>query len=651
MPIGIGSNIASLTAQRRLSGASSALSESYQRLSSGQRINKASDDAAGLAISSALNSRAQVYEQAMRNANDGISLYAIADSTVSALTDINSRLQELGEQSANGVYSTAQRWAIDAEAQALSKEYFRISRAAQFNGMRLFDGSMSSGLRLQLGYGTSGSIQSSVGGKLGNGAPSMVSTFTTNGYNTIDAKLADLNGDGVLDLVAVGASGPSTGGISIRMGDGAGGFGAASTFTDSGYFWASVALGDITGDGVQDIVVAGSNGGLAGAALVLKGNGNGSFQRMATYATETGYSAAVALEDINSDGVLDLLTAGSAAGSLGYATVRLGAGNGSFGSAVSYLMESSVSAAIAVADLNKDGRPDLITAGNDGTDGRVTVRLGSGGGSFGAGVSVVAGADASSLAIGDINGDGNIDVVAAGYLDSMGFLGGASVLLGSGSGTFSSSVSYVTSSMGGALGLGLSDLNGDGNLDLVTSQWNGISCEVAVMLGSNSGTFGAATTSSVGPITGGATVTIGDINGDGVTDVLASGQYSPSLGSYSGTTTVLLGNTRDGISPLQPFSLKTKGDALQALGLFARTAKNLSDIRGSLGATQSRVGTAIQGLASARENYIAARSRIVDVDVARESAELVRTRILQQSGAAVLAQSNLAPQLSLRLLG
>jgi flagellin len=165
VPIGIGSNIASLKAQRRLSEGTSALTKSYEQLSSGQRINQASDDEAGLAIATALNSRAKVYGQAVRNANDGLSLYAIADSAVSSLTDINTRLQELASQAANGVYSTTQRQAMDAEAQALSQEYFRISRAAQFNGQRLFDGSMSNGLTLQLGYGTSGTISGSVGGK------------------------------------------------------------------------------------------------------------------------------------------------------------------------------------------------------------------------------------------------------------------------------------------------------------------------------------------------------------------------------------------------------------------------------------------------------------------------------------------------------
>ena len=144
------------------------------------------------------------------------------------------------------------------------------------------------------------------------------------------------------------------------------------------------------------------------------------------------------------------------------------------------------------------------------------------------------------------------------------------------------------------------------------------------------------------------------MNGDGVTDIIHTGSYYsygyPLGASTEAMTSVHLGNTRDGISPLQPFSLQNRGYALQALGLFARTAKNLSDIRASIGATQSRLDTALNGLQSARENFISANARIVDIDVAERSAMLVRTQILQQAGAAVLAQANMAPQLALRLL-
>src|SRR6266436_2837198 len=102
MPITIGSNISSLRAQRQLSLASDEVSQEYQRLSSGMRINKASDDAAGLAIASKLNADTRVYTQGIRNFNDGISLLNTADGAVQGLSTIVTRLKELAEQAANG---------------------------------------------------------------------------------------------------------------------------------------------------------------------------------------------------------------------------------------------------------------------------------------------------------------------------------------------------------------------------------------------------------------------------------------------------------------------------------------------------------------------------------------------------------------------
>jgi flagellin-like hook-associated protein FlgL len=650
VPIGIGSNIAGLKAQRRLSEGTSALTKSYEQLSSGQRINQASDDAAGLAIATALNSRAKVYGQAVRNANDGLSLYAIADSAVSSLTDINTRLQELASQAANGVYSTTQRQAMDAEAQALSKEYFRISRAAQFNGQRLFDGSMSNGLTLQLGYGRDGSISSSVGGKLGTGTVALARSFTSDSWSTNDVALGDLNGDGVLDMVTVGVDSYYQNTLSIRIGDGTGRFSTSASLTTE-IFGSSIALGDLNGDGALDIAVGGSSSG--GRAMVLLNNGAASFNVSASYTTESSYSASITLGDISGDGVLDLVTAGSASGA-GRATVRLGAGDGTFRTALSYAAESVASRAVKLADLNNDGRLDLITAGNGG-GGAFTVRLGTGAGIFGSATSFSADASgSSSLAMGDINADGNLDIVTGGTAGSQ--ISSATVRLGDGRGGFSGATTYTASSLMDFFyslhDIELSDLTGDGNLDLITA--TSISSfgesQILIRQGSASGTFGATTSTN---LTSGATVqapktTIGDVNGDGVTDIVhAQVTYD---GDYLGTTSVFFGNTRDGISPLQPFSLQSRGDALQALGLFARTAKNLSDIQASLGATQSRVNVAVNGLLTARENFIAAESRIRDVDIAQESARLVSTQIRQQAAAAVLAQANLAPQLGLRLL-
>ncbi len=647
MPIGIGSNIAGLKAQRRLSEGTSALTKSYEQLSSGQRINQASDDAAGLAIATALNSRAKVYGQAVRNANDGLSLYAIADSAVSSLTDINTRLQELASQAANGVYSTTQRQAMDAEAQALSKEYFRISRAAQFNGQRLFDGSMSNGLTLQLGYGTSGTISGSVGGKLGDGTVAVASSFTSDSSYTNDVALADLNGDGILDMATIGSNGSAMT-LTVRAGDGRGGFSSAAVYTESGYTWNALALGDLNGDGALDIVLAGARSS-AGRAMVFLNSGNGTFARGETYSTETDSSYAVSLGDLNNDGIPDLVTAGQGTVQ-GNASVRLGTGKGTFGAMVTtFKTENSSSRAISLGDIDNDGKLDIVTAGVSGAAGRLNIALGNGDGTVQARVSYATEASATSaLALGDLNGDGRLDVVTGGLGSS---LSAVTVRMGAGGTTLGTAVSYSTG-LNNLADLALADLNGDGSLDLLIAGGQPGNA-LSLRLGSRTGSLGALTFTGLGggELDVGGEITTGDVNGDGVTDVInVVSSYSYTTFSNSGEATVLFGNTRDGISPLQPFSLQSKGDALQALGLFSRTAQNLADMRGTLGAVQSRVNTALGGLVTARESFLAAESRIREVDVTQESASLTTTQIRQQAAAAVLAQANLAPQLALRLL-
>jgi flagellin len=154
MAINIRTNIASLIAQKNLGRTTDGLTTAYERLSSGLRINRARDDAAGLAIADNLMADSRIATVAIRNANDGISIIGITDGAIGQITDVLSRLSELAEQSANGVYSNVQRSALQLEFSALTSEVSRISLTTEFNGLKLL--SSSDVVALQIGFDGSG---------------------------------------------------------------------------------------------------------------------------------------------------------------------------------------------------------------------------------------------------------------------------------------------------------------------------------------------------------------------------------------------------------------------------------------------------------------------------------------------------------------
>lgn len=154
MAINIRTNIPSLLAQRNLDSSSGRLNTSYERLSSGLRINRARDDAAGLAIAENLKADASVASVAIRNANDGISVVNIADQAIGQIANSLARLGELAEQSANGVFDNSQRSALQNEFLALQSEIERIANTTKFNGLALLSGGQS--VVFQVGFdGTS----------------------------------------------------------------------------------------------------------------------------------------------------------------------------------------------------------------------------------------------------------------------------------------------------------------------------------------------------------------------------------------------------------------------------------------------------------------------------------------------------------------
>ena len=157
MGLRVNSNIASLNAQRSLSTTTERLQANYRRLSTGLRISTASDDAAGLAISERFRAQVRSTNQAIRNAQDGISLTQTGEGALNEVSSILTRLRELSIQASNGSVSGQDKDTLNEEFTSLVNEVNRIGRSTEFNGIKLLDGSSTS-VSFQVGFGTTAGI-------------------------------------------------------------------------------------------------------------------------------------------------------------------------------------------------------------------------------------------------------------------------------------------------------------------------------------------------------------------------------------------------------------------------------------------------------------------------------------------------------------
>lgn len=156
MGLRINTNVASINAQRNLASTSKDLTDSLEKLSSGQRINKSADDAAGLAISENLKAEIRGNQQASRNANDGVSLVQVAEGGMNEISNILIRLRELSVQAASDTVGDLERGFVDTEVQQLKSEVERISNVTRFGHTKLLNGE---GGELELQVGTSNQIE------------------------------------------------------------------------------------------------------------------------------------------------------------------------------------------------------------------------------------------------------------------------------------------------------------------------------------------------------------------------------------------------------------------------------------------------------------------------------------------------------------
>ncbi|MGO4884880.1 MAG: FG-GAP repeat domain-containing protein [Bryobacteraceae bacterium] len=369
-------------------------------------------------------------------------------------------------------------------------------------------------------------------------APCSISILFGNGDGTFQAPVSyeqngklsylaagDLNGDGTPDLVTINPED----GVELLLDTRQGTLRATTMDTLPGSP-NSVAAGDFNGDGIPDLVVNGHG------AVILLGNGDGTFQPPLSYG---GGNGAIAVGDFNGDGIPDVASADYGDGLTNPGNtvyIILGNGDGTFQPPVGYTVDLAPTA-IAVGDFNGDGKLDLAVTEQIYScacyAGRVSILLGNGDGTFQPQTIYGTGIDPLSVAAGDFNGDGKLDLAITNLGESQ---GNVSILLGRGDGTFEEQTTYPAGANPSSVTAG--DFNKDGKLDLAVA--NASSHNVSILLGDGKGTFQPPVNYEIG--SGGSSVLATDFNGDGNVDLAVTNEGSSTI-------SILIGNGNGTFQP------------------------------------------------------------------------------------------------------
>jgi flagellin len=614
MPQFINSNIMSLNSQRALNRSQSDLQTSLERLSSGLRINSAKDDAAGLAISERMTTQIRGLNQAVRNANDGVSLAQTAEGALQSTSNALQRIRELAIQSANSTNSSSDRAALDSEVDQLLAEVQRIGVETEFNGQKILDGSFSSA-QFQVGANANQTINMTISGATTNLLGSFQATGTAVTSSAFDGSGFTING------VEVGVSAATT---------------AAGFTADSAAAKALAINGKTNETGVTASATTTLTGsapvsgvGLTNGSLLVNGVAIGSIAKDASAVTQ-GRNAASAINAVSSTtGVL-----AEADATTGALTLTSSEGRNIA------LTAGTATGDAATTIFNATGL-DVSAAGNPGTGHNTQDLVIAAAGEF----------EAAVPAAGDITEGDTVTIDGLTYEFTVNAVAtGTNV-----------AVTLSATDNAAAIGTGLAAaINAQRALGNTTVSASGTTTVTLTQnkFGDNTGAqaIGYAESFAQGVtaiVEGAVTVNGSDAaDGNGVTTrgtITLSSADNYTLGgadlAFAG-----MASASPALTKLSAVDITTVAGSNNAIAVLDGALSQITSIRSDLGAIQNRFESTVSNLATTSDNLSAARSRIRDADFANETAELTRNQILQQAGISMLAQANTQPQNVLALL-
>ncbi len=589
-------NIMAMSAYRNYTNNVAAMKKNLEKLSSGYKINRAGDDAAGLAISEKMRAQITGLETAQKNAKDGISLVQTAEGALTEVHDMLNRMVELATQSANGTYdNTTDRAQMEKELKQLRSEIDRIADSSNFNGIKLFDGSMeAASTKYEVTGG--GDLTILAGGSTAAGAAGTSTIVHVDGKEATKTKFTVELENVSFTSTAATSVGISVGGTDISV----------NLAKDAKLSGADLAKA--IADGYDEVNISGVSYSVTvdGSKLVFEMTDDALEASTAKDSFAGNYDVEVFSTDASDQ----------AGGTVNLATQVITPGNAKIDNVLANTVtdEAIDEANVADGKTITIGDTTYVFASKKETLEQLQAASKAGEKFVAVDISDLVdedGAldDAKAVATGDALGEA-LDRLTVAAKDNAMFTVGQT---DDNKLTFQEKSTY------------------DGDADLTTQA--GVQKQIQM-----GGTFKA---SEVKPAKGdgkGLTLQIGDTaDSYNQLNVSLGDMHCSSLKDAAGTT-------------LASISIADQASAAKAVDVIKAAINQVSDVRGTLGATQNRLDHTINNLSVMTENIQDAESTIRDTDVAEEMMAYTKNNILIQSAQAMLAQANQVPQGVLQLL-